>query len=263
MATKPKTAPISATAPEPLEIQSAEHRLHIRYVDVALILPLEKNFKRHAIPETQKSLRRFGVIDPIGINRQTGKNYDGNGRVEALQAMREDWIDAGKPLGTGSVFEPPKGVVAVGEKWFVPTVDGVNLSEVDEAPAAAALNRINELGGYDEALMAEILQMMKDTPGSLDATGYSDEDVDEIVKRLEKEVPGGDFDIHEETPGGFGGGMQAHAAISNTKQIALILSQEVHAEFIELAMKLSERFKTDNVTDTVIACMRELGGKKK
>jgi hypothetical protein len=51
--------------------------------------------------------------------------------------------------------------------------------------------------------------------------------------------------------------MTASAPISNTKQIALIFSPQQHSEFIDLTMKLSERFQTSNVTDTVLACLRE------
>lgn len=180
--------------PEPEEIKNATDRLNIRYVDVTLIKPLKQNFKAHAISETSVSLLRFGLIDPIGINRTTGVNFDGNGRVEALQQMREYWLGKGRPAD-----KVPRGVAVVGDQWYIPTVDGVELSAKDEAPAAAALNRIPELGGFDDSAMAEILKSMDGADAQ--AAGYTAQDVEAILKRVAEFDFGGDADSNRKQDG--------------------------------------------------------------
>lgn len=146
--------------------------LGIRYFDLDSIIPLEKNFKRHDVVAIAASYRKHGILDPIGIDELTEENFDGNGRVEGLQFMR----------GNGEA--PPRRVIEKGGKWYVPVLTGVSFdSEAARVAAAATLNRLNELGGVDEALQAEILEWLQKAE-ALEATGFDDSDVKLLLEKL-------------------------------------------------------------------------------
>jgi hypothetical protein len=147
-------------------------RLSIEYLPLRRIRPLPRNAKQHDLEAIIASISEFGFLDPIGINKRTGHDLDGNGRLEALQEMER----RGLP--------PPRGIVAGRNGWEAPTVAGISLDAAREARAALALNRTNELGGFDEQLLLEILRECEQE-GGLEATGYTPDFINSLMMRLD------------------------------------------------------------------------------
>jgi hypothetical protein len=142
----------------------------------SVMLPLSKlkrlprNPKEHDIGAIHKSIDAFGFIDRIVINRTTEHILSGHGRIDALQQKKA----GGK--------KAPEGVTVNGKDWLIPA-DYVELPADKEEAAAIALNRMVELGGWNDVSLASILSDLA-AIGQLEATGYTGEDLDEILRKL-------------------------------------------------------------------------------
>lgn len=116
-----------------------------------------RNPKEHDIPALKDSLRRFGFIETPVKDERTGKLVAGHGRQEALVSMRDNGES------------PPNGIRVRKEdgEWLVPVLCGNSFPDDRTAEAyIMASNRLVELGGWNEALVQEIVS----TPG-FDALG--------------------------------------------------------------------------------------------
>ncbi len=233
-----------------------------RPIDELKLLP--KNFKRHATQEAEGSVMARGFIDPIGVNPVTGHTFDGNGRIEVLIRMRDRWR-------TDKSIPVPSMITVVKDNWHAPTVE-IPMDEDEEVSAAAALNHIGRIGGYDEAFQLEILQEMKEK-GTFDATGFTDSDLQSLLKRfpaqkapetnpdaelgeLTQNAPSGLGTMANGTPATTGPGMKVTAPTSSIKQVSLLYAPDKAQEFAQLAIALAPKLNTDNQSDTVLAALR-------
>lgn len=218
--------------------------LGIKYMDLDLIKKLGKNFKKHDVESIARSISSRGLLTPIGIDELTDENFDGNGRVESLVFLR----DNGSPA--------PRKVVEKDGKWFVPVLTGIAFeTEAERVSAAAALNRLNELGGYDEAIQAEVLDyLLKED--ALDATGFDKDDVQALLKKYADKD--GEKQPEKIAPPLPSAGIQPRttAPVSATRQTQLLFSPDEHTEFLNLSVKLSKIYGTKDVTSTVLEAMR-------
>lgn len=149
-----------------LELES----LDSPYALLSTIKALPENAKTHDITSLVESLQTYGFVDPIGVNPETGIDWDGNGRREALMYMMD------------SQMTPPRFIIpfeSLGEfddgnskDWLVP-VNPISFDEVTQRHLALRLNRENEKGGYDEALLIKELQRAQ-AVNRLDETGYDE-----------------------------------------------------------------------------------------
>jgi hypothetical protein len=143
---------------------------------------LPGNPKSHDVGAITQSMGRFGFLERVVVNRRTGHTVSGHGRLETLAALKR----AGE--------SPPVGVVVRNDdEWLVP-VDYVTLTEQDERAAAIALNRLVTLGGWDDALLATMLQELA-AAGALAGVGYDGDDVDALLKRLAGPGPPVDLSV--------------------------------------------------------------------
>ncbi len=104
------------------------------------------------------SLKQFGHVEPLAVQKSTGKVIGGNGRMEALRRAGETECD----------------IVEV---------------DVDDTQAAAlgiALKRTGELAAWDDQALAKLLESLPDD--AFAATGFSDEDLSELLDSLAPEV---------------------------------------------------------------------------
>jgi DNA modification methylase len=117
------------------------------------------------------SLARFGQAEPLVVQRGTNRIIAGHGRLAAMQRLK--WTEC----------------------------DVVEL-DVDDRTAKAlgiALNRSGELATWDEQLLATLLAELKED-GELAGTGFSEADVDALVRELEGEQPVDVNDPGEQEP---------------------------------------------------------------
>jgi len=138
------------------------------WLDIASVKLMGQNPKEHDIGAIIASMQRWGYIDVIGWNRRTGNVLDGNGRLEALRKM--------KLAG----MAPPARVVADGDVWKAEFLQ-VDIDEKEEPLLATALNRTNELGGWDYDELSKLLQNALAEGQKLDGVGWSPEDVDSMT----------------------------------------------------------------------------------
>ncbi len=130
---------------------------------------LPRNPKSHDLGAIHQSVRRWGFLERILVNETTGHVVAGAGRLDTLQGMKARGEKA------------PRNVEERGGKWLVP-VDVDDLPEDQETAAAIALNRLVELGGWDEGLLAQVLaDIAARGEDALDGVGYDRDDVDALL----------------------------------------------------------------------------------
>lgn len=145
-------------------------------IELGALLALPRNPKEHDVGGLHSSIGRFGFLDRLIVNVETGRLLAGHGRVEALMQKK----NAGE--------EPPFGIdLDDGGRWLVP-VDFVSVPEDQEEAAALALNGVQEQGGWDDGLLAQVLRdvVSKDGPHGLLGTGFDTDDVDRLLREAER-----------------------------------------------------------------------------
>lgn len=138
--------------------------------------PLEKNPRRGNIAAVAKSLEAFGQRKPI-VATNDGTIIAGNHTYQA--AIQLGWTE-----------------IAV-----------VRVPDDDNTAKAFALadNRTGDLGSYDDEILANLLEeLSRDNPTLLDATGYTPDDVENLVAQIsgipEVEIQGDPDDIPDKAP---------------------------------------------------------------
>lgn len=127
----------------------------IEHVGVDAVLAYAKNSRTHSadqVAAVARSIRAYGFTNPILIHGAT--IIAGHGRVMAA-----------KQIGLA-------------------TVPAIRLDHLTEAEARAyviADNRLAELAGWDEAILAEELRALQGEGFDLDLTGFSDAEITELL----------------------------------------------------------------------------------
>jgi ParB-like chromosome segregation protein Spo0J len=127
-------------------------------IDIDSVAPFPGNPREGDVGAIAESLRRFGQQKPIVVQSSTRYIVAGNHLWKAAKALGWSEIAA-------------------------------NVAEMDDRTAEAYLiadNRTSELGSYDEEVLAGLLRKLAEE-GNLAATGYDGEDVDEFLRRIERE----------------------------------------------------------------------------
>lgn len=126
-----------------------------------------RNPKQHADADIIASLRRFGLAELILIDERTGLLVAGEGRVNALDALRRE-----------DVANPPAGVSLDGREWMIPVQRGWASKDDREADAyLIASNQLSIKGGWDDKGLADLLAELG---RELDGIGFSDNDLDAL-----------------------------------------------------------------------------------
>ncbi len=128
------------------------------------------NPKAHDIDTIVASIERFGFVSPMLMDEKSQRIVAGHGRVEALSHM----------YATGEGV-PPKGIRSGPGGWFVPVLRGVDFESEQEAEAyLLADNRLQELGGWDNKRLVEMLGHVE----NWDGTGYTEDDLTSLLMSL-------------------------------------------------------------------------------
>jgi hypothetical protein len=99
----------------------------------------------------RRSLRRFGPVEPVVVNRRTRRIVGGHQRIKAAKA----------------------------EGWESFPVIWVDLDEAGEKQLNLALNRIS--GEWDEEKLREVIASLQLEGADLEITGFTDSEIDQIM----------------------------------------------------------------------------------
>ena len=105
----------------------------------------------HDFSALQRSLREFGPVQPIVVNRTTSRVVGGHQRIRAAQELKID---------------------ALPVVW-------VELGEVRERQLNLALNRI--VGDWDQARLATVLGELRTMTSDLELTGFTEGELDDLL----------------------------------------------------------------------------------
>ena len=140
---------------------------HIEYMRLSELVRWPRNPKEHAHDVIEKSISRFGFVNPVIIDETSKRLVAGHGRVDTLLQMKN----------TGKA--PPEGVHVHGGDWEVPVVRGQSFKDEKEAEAyLLADNQTSILGGWDEKLLQSIL---REHVPNLDGLGFKPADIDALA----------------------------------------------------------------------------------
>lgn len=129
------------------------HRLAVSYLNVEELKPNGRNARHHPNKQLKKlarSLERFGFQGAILIDSDRNV-LSGNALLEAAKLLRME---------------------------AVPTIVAADMSDVDRRALILALNRLAELGEWDEEILREELQFLVEHNFDVDAIGFETPDLD-------------------------------------------------------------------------------------
>lgn len=132
-----------------------------------------RNPKLHATEAIIDSIRRHGFVGAVERDGRTGRLVAGHGRVVALMVMRT----AGEATPSG---------VRTGEddSWMVPVADGwASRNDLDAEHYIVAANHATRLAGYDQPLMAAILEDQSTIdPAAFEELRFTEEEMDDLIR---------------------------------------------------------------------------------
>lgn len=117
------------------------------------LVPYGKNPRRANLDVIVDSLRRHGQYRPIVVRARTYEVLAGNHTLAAAKEL--GWTDIAATF--------------------------VDVSDDEAARIVLIDNRANDLGGYDNALLLDLLGELADTEAKLLGTGYDDGDLDALA----------------------------------------------------------------------------------
>jgi DNA modification methylase len=142
--------------------------LTVRRVKLSDLHADPANARRHDernLAAIADSLKTFGQVEPLVVQRSTGKVIGGNGRLEVLRKQGATECD----------------------------IVEVDVNDTQAAALGIALNRTAEMASWDDESLAAILKSLPDD--ALAATGFTDDDLNALLEELnpptvvEDEVP--------------------------------------------------------------------------
>lgn len=162
---------MGATEPER---QAGE--LWIEYLRLDTIHRDPTNPKDHDLGALAESLKRFGFIAPMGMNEETGLLLFGHGRLDELEDLRL----RGEPVPENIQADPSDGM------WKAPVIHGIHMTEAEGRAYVIADNRLVELGGWNEPLLAQrLVEITATSPAfALRGVGFDADDLDNLVRTV-------------------------------------------------------------------------------
>jgi ParB-like chromosome segregation protein Spo0J len=151
----------------------------IEYRPLGSLAKAKKNPKRHDVQALKRAIERFGFVQPIVVNESTQRIVAGHGRQSALTSLKAD----GAP--------PPAGVREVEGEWLVPVLLADFKDEQEAEAFLLADNKLQEIGGWDEKALMDMLKGMGEADADLAVlAGFTEEEVQVAVMGLPEIVRG-------------------------------------------------------------------------
>jgi len=141
-------------------------KLKITYKPVADLIPYARNSRTHSdaqVAQIAASIKEFGWTNPVLLDGDNGI-IAGHGRVMAAQKLGETQV---------------------------PTIELGHMSETQKRAYIIADNKLALNAGWDEQMLALEIQDLKDVGYSLDMTGFSADELTEVMfdKLIDPESP--------------------------------------------------------------------------
>lgn len=159
-------------------VRGMSHARRLKYLPLADLGRAPRNPNGHDLPALRSSIRRHGFVEPVILDERTGFLLGGHGRLDTLVEMEA----AGE--------SPPPGVHATKAGWTVPVVLGYSSENDAEAEALVlAMIALPRAGDVHQQLLAEMLGDLASTDLGLDGTGYSADDLDDLLASIGEADP--------------------------------------------------------------------------
>ena len=144
---------------------------YLEYVPLDEVFGWTENPKDHDVGVVDRSIKRFGFLDPLVLCERKQQLAAGHGRLLTLHAQML------------AKEAPPDGIQVRGDgMWLAPVTRGWSSKNDREfAAAVVALNQATILGGWHDDKLEAVLKQVAITPAGLDGTGFDDDDLRRIV----------------------------------------------------------------------------------
>ncbi len=197
-------------------------------VPIKSVKPHPENPRRGDVAGIASSLARFGQVRPILGQKSTGYIVAGNHTLQA--ALQLGWR---------------KIAVAL-----------VEMSDEDARAYMIADNRWSDVAQNDDAALLAILRDLGEA-GQLDGTGYSPDDLDDLLALLESQTlpPESTAATHSETPEETAA--RVRPALAPMVEVVLLMPLDLKPVFAEQLASLRASYGTTGVTDTIMRCIAE------
>ncbi len=156
--------------------------LKVKYVRLDKIQSADKNPKKHDLASIKNSIKRYGFNAPILRNDVTNKLVAGHGRTEALTQLYQAEADV-----------PERIKLDKDGMWMIPVLDVPFHSESTSNQYLLLDNRLSEVGGWDSAGLAEMLEELQRNSTAM-GLGWSEAEIEGIIAANQKIVR----DVEEE-----------------------------------------------------------------
>lgn len=194
----------------------SETKAAAHYIKVADLLEWDKNprFNDGAVDQVAESIKSFGFATPIVARKEDYRIISGHTRLKAAKLL--------------GLEEVP-----------------VRLLDVTEQQAdalALADNRLGEIAAWDDGLLSEILEDLKDNDYDIDTLGFSQQELDQLIG--EWQDPFYDDNLENDTNTAEGKKGSEDLMIEDNGQTAIYVTVPVVAA--QDATKLIADILTDN-----------------
>ncbi len=140
----------------------------IRLSDINL---WQANYRQGDVAMIQASIQRFGYARGVSLWRDNTV-IAGNHTIKALQALEAQQADV------------PTNVEVINGDWHIEVTDISHLDDNEATAYAIADNRTADSATNDDEQLALLLSQLQDTPDLLQATGWNEDDIAQMLYEL-------------------------------------------------------------------------------
>jgi hypothetical protein len=162
--------------PDPVDDPGRFAGLVVRRVPLSDLHHDPANVRKHGDRNLQTitaSLKEFGQVEPLVVQKGTGKVIGGNGRLTAMAGLN----------------------------WTECDIVEVEADHVRATALGITLNRTADLAAWDDAALAETLRALQSDGVDMPSVGFTDDEVDSLIEGLGSEMLA-EGEAESETPAG-------------------------------------------------------------
>jgi len=146
------------------------------YIDVTKLVAWDKNprFNDNAVDQVAESIKEFGFATPLVARKEDYRVISGHTRLKAA-----------KLLGLKEI-----------------PVRLLDITKEQADALALADNRLGEIAAWDDGLLSEILEDLKENEFDLDVIGFSQQELDQLIGEWQDPFYDDSLDDQENTASG-------------------------------------------------------------